>query len=51
MSKTSSWLHPVFLVSHIYDTLVVMNLRHNQILHTVTLIEVAFDTHLVALNL
>ena len=50
MSKTSSWLPPVFLVSLIYDILVVMNLRHNQILLTVTLAEVIFDTHLVALN-
>ena len=50
MSKTSSWLPPVFLVRLIYGTFVVMNLRHNQILLTVTLAEVIFDTHLVALN-
>ena len=50
MSKTSSWLPPVFLVSLIYGTFVVMNLRHNQILLTVTLSEVIFDTHFVALN-
>ena len=50
MSKTSSWLTPVFFVSLIYGTFVVMNLRHNQILLTVTLAEIIFDTHLVALN-
>ena len=50
MPKTSSWLPPGFPVTLIYGTFVGMNLRHNQILLTVTLAEVIFDTHLVALK-